>query len=612
MKKVNNLKKVMAILSSGYVLVGGAYQVKMNNIDRSIDRLDDIKVHSFEIDSEHPNLENAYTHFVSSIEQIPSIKERVKVGDLEYHSSTSSSFSNDSIDYIISDDSIRIKIKDSKNKYSSLFYYVYNNDGSYSISCEYDKDVEKLLDRIKNSNNGKFDFNYLDRYHFYSIIYNFSKDGVLTDSIVSESSRRNAKFEYINGDINKYKFYVNKKLFIDNSENDIIVYDNDSSFNKDDFGKYNDIIPKIDYRFDFSIHNIEYYFDENYKFNGLFAENSYGEYLKIDNSYSLEYKNLDHHDMDNNTYYNYIYSDNKSLEIKKEKLQDDKKIICDEQYDTNGNLISSKKGDITIFKKDGNKDIYYTDEGIVEHIDEKKDDTIITHTYSDGVIHKSECEDYVILYQDGVVKSVDASKDGCEISVNGSVYKLNRSDSLSFENGVLKSKKLGTEEWHYYDGINVSSYYNSYSNVRINYDDKGNIDGCSYNYLNEKYKKIYDVESAFDYFMSNIDDKHKIDIQFSNDDFYVNFSNNNVVTLSYSDIRFTFINDRLYNFEYYGSDKKTPFEWYDIHVFDGNVHNLPQDVIQYKGKTFDDKEFSYSTLDGILHESDLSTSNKKL
>ena len=142
----------------------------------------------------------------------------------------------------------------------------------------------------------------------------------------------------------------------------------ENSFDRNDFNKYNSIIPKIDYNFHSYFNTSQYSFDKCGTFKGLNAENSYGEHLKIDNSYNLEFKEIDHHDMDNNIYYNYIFSDNKSLEIKKEKLLDDKKIIYDEQYDINGNLISSKKGDITIFKKDGNKDIYYTDDNFLKVI----------------------------------------------------------------------------------------------------------------------------------------------------------------------------------------------------------------------------------------------------
>ena len=113
---------------------------------------------------------------------------------------------------------------------------------------------------------------------------------------------------------------------------------------------------------------------------------------------------------------------------------------------------------------------------------ENVDGTLLTHHYYNGVIKDSECDKYIINYLDGIVSSVNVFKDNCEITINDVLYKLNSSDSLSFENGILVHKKIGNEEWNYYDGINVCSYYNSYSNIRIHYDINGKIDGCSYNF----------------------------------------------------------------------------------------------------------------------------------
>ena len=499
MKKFSNFKKIAAALSTGYVMVNGVQQLQAKKIDSVIGRLYDIHVHSMEVDDSHPNLRNAYSNVISSIAQAASIKGRVASGDLEYYSYTFASIENELIDYTFYDDYITIVVRDPEDRLRTLCRFRYNNDGSYSIECGYDDDADKFLDRIKKANNDMFEFNDLKRFNMRYIIYNFSKEGILIDSCISGLFRDDIKFEYVNGDINKYRLYINKDLFIDNAGKDITIQGSDSLFRKDNIGKYNSIIPKIDFYFNFYIHDIKYSFDSNYKFNGLDAKNSYGESLKVDGSYNFKYKDVDFYS-DGEPYYNYIFSDNKSLRITNERCENGKKVVSDEDYNSDGILISKKRNGKVIFKKDGNKDIYCDDEGTIEHAEEKVGNMVINHMYHNGVIEKSECDNYAINYKDGKISYIDVFKDGCEIEAYGVVYKLNKSDHLGFKNGVLSNKKIGNEEWYYYDGVNVSSYHNSLSNVKIHYSaETGDIDGCSFNYLNDKYKKIYDLKSTFDY-----------------------------------------------------------------------------------------------------------------
>ena len=350
------------------------------------------------------------------------------------------------------------------------------------------------------------------------------------------------------------------------------------------------------------ISDIQYKFDINYKFNGLDAQNDNGEYFKVDGSMNLELKKAYG---DN---FNYAYSDNKSLRLLTNRNEYDENVVYDDKYDING-LVSEKRNNILIYNHDKNKDYYYNRDGEIERIEENVDGTIVTHNYYNGVIRSSECDKYTIDYLNGIVYSVNVFKDNCEITINDVLYKLNSSDSLSFENGVLSSKVIGNEKWNYYDGVHVSSYYNSYSDVCIHYDINGNIDGCSYNYLSDENKKLFDVENSFNYLMKNIDSNYRFDFPFSNSDFYVDFSNKNSVKLSYSNMSFSYNNGKLSYFYYDNNDNKMPYKSYSVYIIDSDFHHLPKDVIQYSICDFDDNQFNYSTSDGIMH---ISNDNKTI
>ena len=598
-KRFNNLKKVLSIVSGGFVLVGGFNHIRLSRIDKLIDKLNTVQIHSLDV-KDHPVLNEAYSNIVSCIDNISSIKDGVDSKVFRFDNYYVPSFSNDSVGYIIYDNSICIRVKSPDNKYANLYSYIYKFDGSYSIRCAYEDDIEKLLESIDEIND--IDFDYWFRYEnkFNSITYNFSQDGVLTDSVVS-GNMRSATFKYIDGDINSYSFYI-PSFYGDNAfiekNNDVIIHDH-NSLNYSFFSKYNDIIYNLkdtdfNYIFNMGTSNIQYKFDSNYKFNGLDAQNDNGEYFKVDGSMNLELKKAYG---DN---FNYAYSDNKSLRLLTNRNEYDENVVYDDKYDING-LVSEKRNNVLIYKHDENKDYYYNRDGEIERIEENVDGTLVTHNYYNGVIRSSKCDKYTIDYLDGIVYSVNVFKDNCDITINDVLYKLNSSDSLSFENGVLSSKKIGNEKWNYYDGIHVSSYYNSYNNIRIHYDINGNIDGCSYNYLSDENKKLFDVQNSFNYLMENIDSNYRFDFPFSNSDFYVDFSNKNSVKLSYSNMSFSYNNGKLSYFSYDSSDNKIPYKSYSVHVFDSDFYNLPKDVIQYSICDFNDNQFSYSTSDKVMH-----------
>ena len=72
-KRFNNLKKILSIVSGGFVLVGGFNHIMLSRIDKLIDKLNTVQIHSLDV-KDHPVLNEAYSSIVSCIDNISSIK----------------------------------------------------------------------------------------------------------------------------------------------------------------------------------------------------------------------------------------------------------------------------------------------------------------------------------------------------------------------------------------------------------------------------------------------------------------------------------------------------------------------------------------------------------
>ena len=600
-KKIRVGVKAASILSGGVILVTGMNHYMISEVGKLGDKVGTIKLNhdSFE---DNDYLNDIYSKLVSTISEHDTIKDRYKLKEISRDVwNYVPSLSTDDFCYTFFKGCTRINLLNDGKCYATCEYY---DDGHYSISCSYNNEIENILNNIDKNNDQDFDywFRYQDK--FDSITYNFNTDGVLTDSQVSGSSRYNGKFVYSDDNINKYDFSIylggGYELFLTKGDN-YIVHDISDSLNVDFFSKYNDIVdifydknPKSSYIFNNSFYDVQYKFDKNYKFNSIEAVNDNGEYLKIDNSKNLDYKRVKMSSSDD-TFYDHVYSDNNTIRIVSDLSLDGEKATYDSIYDKNGDLVSKKLNDKTIYSyKDGKE--YYYDNDKVDYVVENKNNDTLTHYYEDGELVKSLSDNYSINYDKGQVCSVEVTGDKASLDVNGVSYNLGKDDSLSFENGLLKRKKISNETWNYYPDGSVSSYINDSDKLYLCYDEAGNITGCSLNYLNDYYKEAFNPSKNFDYLMSNIDTEHQLDYDFSND-FKVYFKGNYSI-VSGNGIEFSFNGDKLYNMFYQSYDKDSKFSYYNVSIFD----DYDNEIIYYDGTYSDGTKFKYSTQDGILHE----------
>ena len=237
---------------------------------------------------DHPGLQKAYDLLFSFINDEDYIQRFISSHDYyHYFIDGGEEYYNDSIIFTITDDCFKIAVLSSQKEFLYKFY----NNGSYSISCEYERDVEKLLENVNEANkefdfsNESFYYNFLNKYHLHRITYNFSRKGVLTNSVVEgSSSSYDAKYEYIDGDINTYKFYTydNQRgytLFADTTE-DLSFYDYSPSFDDRNINMHSNFLSQTNYNYlDFD--DIKYSFGQNYEIEKICAENDKGEILEV-------------------------------------------------------------------------------------------------------------------------------------------------------------------------------------------------------------------------------------------------------------------------------------------------------------------------------------------
>lgn len=250
--------------------------------------IDLINISYIDIGSNHSTLQDAIEQIFSCINDEDYVKKFFSSNDY-YHCyiSDGEEYYNDSIIFTITDDCFKIAFLSSQKEFLYKFY----NNGSYSISCEYERDVEKLLENVNEANkefdfsNESFYYNFLNKYHLHRITYNFSRKGVLTNSVVEgSSSSYDAKYEYIDGDINTYKFYTydNQRgytLFADTTE-DLSFYDYSLSVDDRNNNMHSNFLSQTNYNYlDFD--DIKYSFGQNYEIEKICAENDKGEILEV-------------------------------------------------------------------------------------------------------------------------------------------------------------------------------------------------------------------------------------------------------------------------------------------------------------------------------------------
>ena len=256
-------------------------------IDELNAELGSIRISSINTD-DHPVLQEAYDLLFSCINNEDFIQSFINSHDYyHYFIDGGEEYYNDSIIFTITDDYFKIAFLSSQKEFLYKFY----NNGSYSISCEYERDVEKLLENVNEANkefdfsNESFYYNFLNKHHLHHITYNFSRKGVLTNSVVEgSSSGYDAKYEYVDGDINKYKFYTydNQQgytLFADTT-GDLSFYDYSLSFDDRNINMYSNFLSQTNYNYlDFD--DIKYSFGQNYEIEEICAENDKGEILEV-------------------------------------------------------------------------------------------------------------------------------------------------------------------------------------------------------------------------------------------------------------------------------------------------------------------------------------------
>lgn len=588
-KSIKRMSRLFTILSGGYILINGINVSKEVRLNEFVDSFDDIKIYSFEIDDEHPILKESYDLLNSAISQIPSMRDKITSGELNYCYDLAS---NNWVSYrkYNSCEIIRISnVPSDKNYINPFCEYVRHSDGSYSITCDYEEDLRKVLSNIIQ-NDERFDNGMFDWHDASEISYHFSKDGVLLNSVLSSGM-----FEYVDGDMSKYNFYStspsrDKVLYMDKTGEDIVIYDNIVSLYKtSDLDGFNPIISKVSFpslndTFLNSFYYNEVTFDSNYKFKNLVYKHYSDDdsnILKIDNSNNILYR-------DNNKK---IVADGVSLSLTSSYF-DDK--YCDQyEYDNDGKLVSHVNHGHTLFERNGDKGIYYTDDGIIDHVEEENNGMIITSSYIDGVIDESKCDEYVIEYDDGIISSIEALKDDVCITIDDKDYSLNKSDCLTFEDGILDGRKIGDEIWYYYDDGSVSRYKNLLNNGFKGYDRDGNLISCSYCYLNDDLKDKFNPNNLFSDYMNECPQEFNFDIEFDPNEFNYYFSNSKDFSLSNNDSSVKFDS---YSFEiniYDGSKyKSVPFKSFRYYK---NSFNDDSDIKWYQGTFENDISFAYQT-----------------
>ena len=172
--KICVYEKTILILSSGIVLVMGVQHIRASEVKKLSHRLSNI---NFEYDFDDAPLNNVYSEFTSQIDA-SSIYEKYITNEFDYSvHNYIPTLSNDFISYTFYDDYIKIDLLNDDEVYSRCFY---NNDDSYSIMFNCESNFDDKL---------------------YTLTYNFSSDGVLTDYAVYDGF-----FENSNDDINNYTF----------------------------------------------------------------------------------------------------------------------------------------------------------------------------------------------------------------------------------------------------------------------------------------------------------------------------------------------------------------------------------------------------------------------
>ncbi len=176
--KIFNGKRIVLIFSSGVILGAGVNKYREFEVKKLCDRLYYIDLNRVSFGVKYPILNSVYSELVFNTRNVNSIYNEYIMGDFNYKvRNYIPSLSSDFVSYTFYDDYILIKLYDNGNIYGDCCYH---DDGSYSISCICDYDIDSL-----DSNE--------------YITYNFSSDGILTDSSIGDY-----KFEYIGGNINDY------------------------------------------------------------------------------------------------------------------------------------------------------------------------------------------------------------------------------------------------------------------------------------------------------------------------------------------------------------------------------------------------------------------------
>ena len=190
-RKVYNIGKTFAILSSGVVLVVGVKQMRIRDYNKLVDRLDDVKIHFSKFD-DHPKLNNAYSNLAFTVLNSSCLKNKYDKVSYEIYNFIPS-ISSGLVSYTFYDDYIYIRRREiGGNDYYSCCYY---NDGSYSITCECENNIKKIDSW----------FEYHDS--FDSVTYNFSSSGVLNNSLL-HGNEFSVKFEYVDGNISDFSYYT--------------------------------------------------------------------------------------------------------------------------------------------------------------------------------------------------------------------------------------------------------------------------------------------------------------------------------------------------------------------------------------------------------------------
>ena len=183
--KIRIYEKTIYILSSGIVLIMSVQHIRSSEVKKLSQKLSNLKLEYNDFDSEHSILSDAYSELVSQIEDSPSIYNKYIINEFDYRvRSYIPTLSNDVVSYTFYDDYIKIDLLNNNEVYSSCYY---NNDDSYSIVCNCRNEGYRSDDRL------------------YTITYNFSSDGVLTNSIIYDGFFE-TQSTYVNDDTNNYKF----------------------------------------------------------------------------------------------------------------------------------------------------------------------------------------------------------------------------------------------------------------------------------------------------------------------------------------------------------------------------------------------------------------------